>query len=90
MLAAVMTAMIRFYQLWLGALKPACCRFQPTCSEYARRAILAHGPARGAWLGLRRIGRCHPWGPYGFDPVPGETRPSAPRSADGSAEAPRS
>lgn len=90
MLAAVMSAMIRFYQVWLGVLKPPCCRFEPTCSEYARRAILAHGAARGAWLGLRRIGRCHPWGAYGFDPVPGETRANAPRKAAGSAEAPRS
>lgn len=72
MLAAVMAAMIRLYQNSAGTLKVPCCRFQPTCSEYARRAILAHGPGRGVWLGLRRIGRCHPWGGYGFDPVPGE------------------
>lgn len=90
MLTAVMTAMIRFYQEWLGVLKPPCCRFQPTCSEYARRAILAHGPGRGVWLGLRRIGRCHPWGGYGIDPVPGERRANAPQSAAGSAEAPPS
>lgn len=90
MLAAVMTAVIRFYQNWLGALKRPCCRFEPTCSEYARRAILAHGPARGSWLGLRRIGRCHPWGAYGFDPVPGEERPNGRREAAGVVEGPPS
>lgn len=86
MLTAVMTATIRFYQVWMGTLKPPCCRFQPTCSEYTRRAILAHGPARGGWLGLRRIGRCHPWGAYGFDPVPGETPAPAGRDAGGVVE----
>ncbi len=46
------------------------CRFTPTCSEYAREALREHGPWRGSWLALRRIGRCHPWGKSGFDPVP--------------------
>lgn len=52
-----------------------CCRFEPTCSHYAQEAIRAHGLGRGSWLTLRRLGRCHPWGGCGFDPVPGvETR----------------
>ena len=76
MLTSLMISMIRFYQRWLGTLKPPCCRFHPTCSEYTRLAILEHGPARGPWLGLKRIVRCHPWGGYGYDPVPGR-RPVA-------------
>lgn len=86
MLTSAMTATIRFYQHWLGALKPPCCRFDPTCSEYARQAIVAHGPARGVLLGLKRLGRCHPWGGYGFDPVPREVsataRPNEIRTAE--------
>ncbi|MDE2793416.1 MAG: membrane protein insertion efficiency factor YidD [Gemmatimonadota bacterium] len=76
MLTTVMTGAIRFYQQSLGALKPPCCRYHPTCSEYARLAIEAHGPAKGLWLGIRRIGRCHPLGGLGYDPVP--DRPAAP------------
>jgi putative membrane protein insertion efficiency factor len=90
MLTSLMTAMIRFYQQWLGALKPPCCRFHPTCSEYARLAIATHGPARGVWLGLRRVGRCHPWGGYGCDPVPGGAAPDVRRNAAWDPEAPKS
>lgn len=46
------------------------CRFLPTCSEYALEAVRTHGALRGGWLALRRIGRCHPWGGDGYDPVP--------------------
>jgi putative membrane protein insertion efficiency factor len=46
------------------------CRFTPSCSEYAREAVVKHGAVRGAWLTLRRIARCHPWGGCGHDPVP--------------------
>jgi len=46
------------------------CRYHPSCSEYAIEALRAHGAARGGWLALRRISRCHPWGGHGFDPVP--------------------
>jgi putative membrane protein insertion efficiency factor len=47
------------------------CRFTPTCSEYFLQAVEAHGVVRGGWLGIKRIGRCHPWGGSGHDPVPG-------------------
>jgi uncharacterized protein len=47
------------------------CRFTPTCSEYFLQAVEAHGVLRGSWMGIKRIGRCHPWGGSGHDPVPG-------------------
>ena len=61
---------IRLYQRCISRFLPRVCRFEPTCSEYAARAILAHGLLRGGWLSLRRISRCHPLSPGGFDPVP--------------------
>jgi putative membrane protein insertion efficiency factor len=54
----------------VSRLTPAVCRFHPTCSEYARQAILKYGAARGGWMAVRRIFRCHPWHPGGADPVP--------------------
>ena len=50
--------------------RPSPCRFYPTCSEYSREAIATHGSARGLWLSVRRLVRCRPFGPSGFDPVP--------------------
>ncbi|HXK24882.1 MAG TPA: membrane protein insertion efficiency factor YidD [Myxococcota bacterium] len=62
---------IRVYQIALApALGPAC-RFEPSCSRYAAEAVERHGAARGSWLALRRVLRCHPLGGSGFDPVPG-------------------
>lgn len=46
------------------------CRFHPSCSAYAQEALALHGLVRGSWLAVRRLGRCHPWNPGGFDPVP--------------------
>jgi putative membrane protein insertion efficiency factor len=60
---------IRIYQR-LMAWSPPRCRFAPSCSQYALEAIGTHGAARGSWLAIRRLGRCHPWHPGGFDPVP--------------------
>ena len=62
--------LIRLYQWTLSPLLGPTCRFYPTCSHYALKAIDQHGVVRGAWLSLRRIGRCHPWHAGGFDPVP--------------------
>jgi putative membrane protein insertion efficiency factor len=52
--------------------RPSPCRFTPTCSAYAAEALERHGPARGTWLTVRRLARCHPWGGFGPDPVPDE------------------
>ena len=58
------------------AVLGANCRFQPTCSQYAYEAVVSHGAVRGAWLAIRRVGRCHPWGDAGYDPVP-QQKPDA-------------
>ena len=67
---AVPIALIRLYQYTLSPVLPRTCRYHPTCSAYAIEALGRHGVARGGWLALRRILRCHPWGGQGFDPVP--------------------
>lgn len=60
---------ILFYQKFISPLLPTSCRFYPTCSEYSREAIEKHGLVRGCWLGIKRILRCHPFYPGGYDPV---------------------
>jgi uncharacterized protein len=65
-----MIAAIRFYQRWISPSTPASCRFYPSCSEYAAEAMARHGVVRGGWLALRRLLRCHPFHPGGYDPVP--------------------
>jgi putative membrane protein insertion efficiency factor len=61
---------VRFYQLYLGPLLPSFCRYYPTCSTYAIEALERHGALRGSLLAIRRIARCHPFRPGGYDPVP--------------------
>ena len=79
MVVRILTGLIRFYQIAISPWTPAACRFDPTCSTYALQALRTHGARRGGLLALRRIGRCHPWGGLGHDPVP----PAAP--VDGTA-----
>lgn len=68
--ARVLIAPIRFYRAFISPLLGPRCRFYPTCSAYAMEAIAVHGALRGSWLAIRRIVRCHPFNPGGYDPVP--------------------
>lgn len=61
---------IRAYQYLISPLTGTSCRFTPTCSQYGVEAIKKHGPFKGGWLTLKRLGKCHPWGKHGYDPVP--------------------
>ncbi len=63
---------IRLYQWLISPLLGSNCRYTPSCSEYSIQAIERFGVLRGSWLSLRRLGRCHPWGSHGHDPVPDE------------------
>lgn len=61
---------VRGYQVALSPLLPAACRYYPTCSHYAIEALEKHGALRGGWMAIKRIARCHPFRPGGYDPVP--------------------
>ena len=67
-LVLLVLAPVRFYQFVLRPMLPAVCRFYPSCSEYFVLAVHKHGPVRGAWKGVCRVCRCHPWNPGGYDP----------------------
>jgi putative membrane protein insertion efficiency factor len=60
---------LRMYKRWISPMLPSACRFRPTCSEYMMEAVARHGVVRGVWMGLKRLGRCHPFHTGGFDPV---------------------
>ena len=60
---------IILYQRLLSPMLPSSCRFTPTCSEYTKQAIIKYGIIKGAFLGIKRISKCHPWGKSGYDPV---------------------
>jgi len=66
----IIRVLIRAYQLTLSPLLGPRCRFYPSCSQYALEAVALHGSARGLWLALRRVARCHPWHAGGIDLVP--------------------
>ena len=65
----LLLSMIRFYKVWISPALPSSCRFVPSCSEYARDAVEAYGAFRGGYMAVRRILRCHPFHPGGYDPV---------------------
>jgi putative membrane protein insertion efficiency factor len=62
--------LIRFYQYAISPLFGSSCRYTPSCSQYGVEAIKKHGAWKGGWLTIKRIGRCHPWGGSGYDPIP--------------------
>jgi len=69
MIKRLAIAGIRFYRNFLSPLKPPTCRFYPSCSKYTLDAIDRYGAMSGLWIGIKRLARCHPWHPGGFDPV---------------------
>ena len=66
----LLVLVVRMYQVSLGPLLPAACRYTPSCSAYAIEALQRYGALKGGWMAVRRIGRCHPFRPGGYDPVP--------------------
>ncbi|MEE2981155.1 MAG: membrane protein insertion efficiency factor YidD [Pseudomonadota bacterium] len=66
----LLAGLIRLYQLAVSPYLPMSCRYQPTCSSYARQTLQHFGPVTGSWMALCRIARCHPWSRHGYDPVP--------------------
>ena len=70
MAKTILLFLIRFYRRRISPLFPPCCRFHPTCSAYALEAVTRYGALKGGWLALRRILKCHPFHPGGYDPVP--------------------
>lgn len=67
----LLRGLVHAYRLLISPVLPPSCRYTPTCSEYALEALAKHGAIKGTWLAMQRIGRCHPWGGSGWDPVPG-------------------
>ena len=83
--ARLLMLLVRGYQRGVSSLLVPRCRFAPSCSAYALQALAVHGALRGSWLAVRRIGRCHPFHPGGYDPVPPRrARQAAPARAQGS------
>lgn len=70
MIKRLILGIIRFYQKYISPAFPPSCRFQPTCSHYGYEAVQKHGVLKGGWLAMKRVARCHPFNPGGYDPVP--------------------
>lgn len=68
-LKKLVLGLVWVYRNMISPLTPAACRYTPTCSQYAVDAVNKYGPFKGGWMALKRIGRCHPWGGSGYDPV---------------------
>ncbi|MDO4178740.1 MAG: membrane protein insertion efficiency factor YidD [Phascolarctobacterium sp.] len=68
-ISTILILFVRFYQVFISPLFPPTCRFTPTCSAYAIEAIQKKGPIRGLWMTIKRISKCHPFHPGGYDPV---------------------
>jgi uncharacterized protein len=66
---AILVLLLRGYKLVISPLLPSACRYYPTCSEYMLEAVTRHGAIKGIWMGLKRLGRCHPFHQGGYDPV---------------------
>jgi|TARA_X000001036_G_scaffold321645_2_gene300116 hypothetical protein len=62
--------LIKGYQLLISPFLPPTCRYQPTCSNYSKEALIKHGFLKGGWMAIKRISKCHPWGGSGYDPIP--------------------
>lgn len=75
-MSRLLIGLIKIYRLVLSPFIGQHCRFTPTCSCYTMEALEEHGAVRGSWLGLKRLGRCHPWSEGGYDPVPKSTQHS--------------
>jgi uncharacterized protein len=65
----ILIAVLKGYKFLISPMLPSACRFYPTCSDYMMEAVARHGAARGVWMGLKRLGRCHPFHEGGYDPV---------------------
>jgi len=70
MIARLLIGLVKGYRLFLSPVLGSACRFEPTCSAYSLQALQTHGAAKGSYLTLKRLGRCHPWCEGGLDPVP--------------------
>jgi putative membrane protein insertion efficiency factor len=70
MLKILIISLVNIYKWTISPFFPGACRYTPTCSSYMIEAVKKYGAFKGTWLGLKRIGRCHPWGGHGHDPVP--------------------